>query len=142
MISNSEQDELIAVYQDATNVIAFIKNQEWKVCYYILLIYAAIITLANLIAEKYIYLSKYLFWIFFIINAIAWVFGQYIIEESNEKLKSKRKRLENIYNNFSLRTRKIVNYQPSNKKTFYGLFATTLLIGYFLTTSMLFIVLI
>ena len=139
-------EELRLLWQLSANGIEFFKSQQWRVTNYGILIFAAMIGIAEFISNKE---PKYWFsCILLLAPPIVAVFGIYILNKLQNDIEKIRKRLQRIEPQFTDEFRMALRgkldhqeWEEKNKSIFY-LMVVALLFGAFLPTTLLCFILI
>ena len=114
----------LAYYHILIEDVRYAKSQQWRLCYYILLLLVAVFALSRTLGQK-TEVSIVLF-ITAILLAIA---GTYFLFKFQKDLRRYRENIKNVRNKFPKDLQEIVRYKPAEEASTYYIDFLYLLIG-------------
>lgn len=130
MSKTTEQsnEEMRLLYQTSVTELEFFKRQQWSVTNYALLLYAAIVGVAQLLAGNIDRTEKL---VLCLVASVVGMLGAYILWVLNNSIEVRKSRLEAIHDHFSESFRKVwsIEEKPEEALSIYVLLLLVVVVG-------------
>jgi len=121
-------EELRLLYQTSVTELEFFKRQQWSVTNYALLLYAAIVGIAQLLTGDIDQTEKL---VLCLLGSVVGLLGAYILWVLNNSIEVRKSRLGAIHGNFSEAFRKVwsIEEKPEEALSIYVLLLMVMVAG-------------
>jgi hypothetical protein len=111
---STKLSDWLAYYQLLIEDVRYAKSQQWRLCYYILLLLGAVFGLSRVFGQK----SEIII-VLFIISVILAIAGTHFLLKFQRDLKRYRENIKNVRDKFPEDLQKIVRYKPAEEDPTY-----------------------